>query len=95
MSPRYMTANALSRAYPTLDLVQLWGNLPITNDDGTPKRFNNRAEIMQGLEPRLLATVYFPGATLRGLTFDMQRGIYPSFSGTAAAEVAKQPNSRS
>ncbi|GAA4318586.1 RagB/SusD family nutrient uptake outer membrane protein [Mucilaginibacter gynuensis] len=95
MSPRYFTANALSRSYPTLDLVQLWGDLPVTNGDGTPKRFNDRAELMQGLEPRLLATVYFPGATLRGLTFDMQRGIYPSFSGTAAAEVAKPNNSRS
>lgn len=95
MSPRYFTANALSRSYPTLDFVSLWGNLPVTNADGTPKRFDNRADLMQGLEPRLLATVYFPGATLRGLTFDMQRGIYPSFSGTAAAEVAKQPNSRS
>ncbi|HWZ14686.1 MAG TPA: RagB/SusD family nutrient uptake outer membrane protein [Mucilaginibacter sp.] len=95
MSPRYFTANALSRSYPTLDLVSLWGDLPITNPDGTPTRFNNRADLMQGLEPRLLATIYFPGATLRGLTFDMQRGIYPSFSGTAAAEVAKQPNSRS
>ncbi|WP_114937892.1 RagB/SusD family nutrient uptake outer membrane protein [Mucilaginibacter endophyticus] len=95
MSPRYFTANALSRSYPTLDLVQLWGNLSVTNDDGTPKRFNSRAEIMQGLEPRLVATIYFPGAILRGLMFDMQRGIYPSFSGTAAAEVAKQPNSRS
>jgi hypothetical protein len=95
MSPRYMTANALTRSYPTLDLVQRWGNLPVTNSDGTPKRFNDRAELMQGIEPRLLATVYFPGATLRGLTFDMQRGIYPSFSGTAAAEVAKPANSRS
>ncbi|SDS19910.1 Starch-binding associating with outer membrane [Mucilaginibacter mallensis] len=95
MSPRYFTANALSRSYPTLDLVSLWGNLPVTNPDGTPTRFNNRADIMQGLEPRLLATIYFPGATLRGLTFDMQRGIYPSFSGTAAAEVAKPANSRS
>jgi hypothetical protein len=95
MSPRYMTADALSRSYPTLDLVQLWGDLPVTNPDGTPKRFNNRADLMQGVEPRLLATVYFPGATLRGLTFDMQRGIYPSFSGTAADEVAKDPNSRS
>jgi hypothetical protein len=95
MSPRYMTANALSRSYPTLDLVQLWGDLPITNGDGTPKRFNDRAELMAGLEPRLLASVYFPGTTLRGLTFDMQRGIYPSFSGTAAAEVAKPTNSRS
>ena len=95
MSPRYFTADALSRSYPTLDLVQLWGDLQVTNPDGTPKRFSNRADIQQGLEPRLLATIYFPGATLRGLTFDMQRGIYPSFSGTAAAEVAKQPNSRS
>lgn len=95
MSPRYFTANALSRSYPTLDLVSLWGDLPVTNSDGTPRRFDNRAQLMQGLEPRLLATVYFPGATLRGLMFDMQRGIYPSFSGTAAAEVAKQPNSRS
>ncbi|WP_295718317.1 RagB/SusD family nutrient uptake outer membrane protein [Mucilaginibacter sp.] len=95
MSPRYMTANALSRSYPTLDFVQLWGALQVTNDDGTPKRFDNRAQLMQGLEPRLLATVYFPGATLRGLTFDMQRGIYPSFSGTAVAEAAKQANSRS
>ncbi|QEM10308.1 RagB/SusD family nutrient uptake outer membrane protein [Mucilaginibacter rubeus] len=95
MSPRYFTANALSRSYPTLDLVQLWGNLNVTNDDGTPKRFNDRAELMQGLEPRLVATIYFPGAMLRGLMFDMQRGIYPSFSGTAASEVAKQPNSRS
>ena len=95
MSPRYFTANALSRSYPTLDLVSLWGDLPVTNGDGTPKRFNDRADLMNGLEPRLLATIYFPGATLRGLTFDMQRGIYPSFSGTAAAEVAKQPNSRS
>jgi hypothetical protein len=95
MSPRYFTANALTRSYPTLDLVSLWGTLPITNPDGTPTRFDNRAQLMQGLEPRLLATIYFPGATLRGLTFDMQRGIYPSFSGTAAAEVAKQPNARS
>lgn len=95
MSPRYFTANALSRSYPTLDFVSLWGTLPITNPDGTPTRFDNRAQLMQGLEPRLLATIYFPGATLRGLTFDMQRGIYPSFNGTAAAEVAKQPNARS
>jgi len=95
MSPRYFTANALSRSYPTLDLVERWGNLPITNSDGTPTRYDNRAQLMQTLEPRLQATIYFPGATLRGLTFDMQRGIYPSFSGTAAAEVAKPANSRS
>ncbi|HTD99881.1 MAG TPA: RagB/SusD family nutrient uptake outer membrane protein [Mucilaginibacter sp.] len=94
-SPRYMTANALSRSYPTLDLVQRFTTLQITNVDGTPKRFDNLVDLTAGLEPRLLATVYFPGSTLRGLMFDTQRGIYPSFSGTAAAEVAKQPSQRS
>lgn len=94
-SPRYMTANALSRAYPTLEFVERFGTLDVTNPDGTPKRYNNLNEIMQGLEPRLLGTIYFPGATLRGLRFDVQRGIYPSFTGTAAAEVAKQSGDRS
>jgi hypothetical protein len=43
-----------------------------------------------------LATVYFPGElSLRGLNFDMQRGIYPSFSGTAGNEVAKQASNSS
>ncbi|MBD1362377.1 RagB/SusD family nutrient uptake outer membrane protein [Mucilaginibacter sp. ZT4R22] len=93
-SPRYMTANALSRAYPTLDFVERFTQLGITNSDGTPKRFTNLADIQAGLEPRLLATVYFPGATLRGLQFDTQRGLYSNFSGTAAAEVAKQPAAR-
>jgi hypothetical protein len=90
-SPRYMTANALSRAYPTLDYVERFGKLSLTNSDGTPKRFNNLGDIQAGIEPRLLATVYFPGSSLRGLQFDTQRGLYSSFSGTAETEVAKQP----
>jgi starch-binding outer membrane protein, SusD/RagB family len=94
-SPRYMTANALSRAYPTLEFVERFTTLNVTNGDGTPKRYNDLSEVMQGLEPRLLGTVYFPGATLRGLKFDVQRGIYPSFTGTAAAEVVKQSGDRS
>lgn len=88
MTCRYMTADGLSRAYPTLDFVERFaGALPVVNPDGTPKRFTDRAELMQGLEPRLLATVYFPGATLRGLTFDVQRGIYKKFSGSAIQEL--------
>ena len=93
-SPRFMTANGLSRAYPTLEFVERFGELNVTNADGTPKRYNDLVEVTQGLEPRLLGTVYFPGTSLRGLKFDVQRGIYPTFSGTAAAEVAKPDNSR-
>ncbi len=94
-SPRWMTANALSRAYPTLEYVERFGLLDFNNPDGTPKRYNQVADAFQGLEPRLRATVYFPGDILRTRTFDVQRGIYPTFSGTAAAEVAKTPASRS
>lgn len=92
MTCRYMTADGLSRAYPTLEFVERFaGNLPVVNADGTPRRFNSTAELMQGIEPRLLATVYFPGATLRGRQFDTQRGIYDHFTGTAAAELGNNP----
>jgi hypothetical protein len=93
-SPRYMTADGDSRSYPTLDFVQKFTTLPITNADGTPRRFDKIEDLMTGLEPRLLATVYFPGASLRGYQFDTQRGLYTSFTGTAAAEVAKPADQR-
>lgn len=93
-SPRVMTADGDSRSYPTLDLVQKFVTLNITNADGTPKRFDHLEDLKAGLEPRLLATVYFPGETLRGHKFDTQRGLYTSFSGTAADEVAKSADQR-
>jgi hypothetical protein len=92
MTCRYMTADGLSRAYPTLEFVERFaGQLSIVNPDGTPRRFDHTADLMSGIEPRLLATVYFPGATLRERQFDTQRGIYDHFSGTAAAELSLNP----
>ena len=88
MTCRIMTADGLSRAYPSLDFVERFGALPVVNPDGTPVRFTSRADLMNGLEPRLLATVYFPGATLRGISFDVQRGIYKTFTGSAAQELS-------
>lgn len=92
----YMTSGGLSRSYPTLEFVQKFDSLKfVTNADGTPKRFDNLGDVTGSLEPRLRATVYFPGDYLRGQMFDIQAGIYPSFSGTSAAEVAKPTGSRS
>ncbi len=85
----YMTSEGLSRAYPTLEFVERFGEINVTNPDGTPRRYTNPAEVSQGLEPRLKATVYFPGDTLRGKIFDIKGGIYYSFNSTAAEEVAK------
>ncbi|MDR0793126.1 MAG: RagB/SusD family nutrient uptake outer membrane protein, partial [Chitinophagaceae bacterium] len=65
-----------SEVYPALESVELFQTLPIENANGTPVRFDNRNQLWQGLEPRLLATVYFSGMTLRGSTFDLRRGFY-------------------
>jgi hypothetical protein len=92
MTCRIMTADGLSRAYPTLDYVERFGAMPVVNPDGTPRRFDKQADVMTGLEPRLLATVYFPGATLRGITFDVYRGIYGTFNGSAAQELSNNLN---
>jgi len=71
-----------SEVYPSLESVELFGKLPIENPDGTPRRFDNRDELWQGLEPRLLADVYFSGMSLRGSTFDVRRGFYRTYNGT-------------
>jgi hypothetical protein len=93
MTNREMTANGLSRTYPDYDYVERYGELPIVNADGTPTRFNNLSDLLTlNLEPRLLATVYFPGMTLRGYTFDQQRGIYKTFTGSAAQELSDNLN---
>lgn len=100
MSPNsgmnYMTGDGLSRCYPTLELVERYGVLDVTNPDGTPKRYDQLADVWQGknLEPRLLATVYFPGEMLRGQLFDQRRGIYPTFNFKSADEIAKAAGDR-
>lgn len=93
---RYMTADGLSRAYPNYELMRLFdgGNIRVTDDNGYPIRFEKRGEIRDGVEPRLRAIVYFPDDELRGLTFDIQRGIYDTFDRAAAEEVATHVNDR-
>lgn len=73
-----------SEVYPSLESVELFQKLPIVNADGTPRRFDNRDQLLQELEPRLKATVYFSGMSLRGNTYDIRRGFYRTYNGTAA-----------
>lgn len=74
-----------SEIYPSLESVELFQTLPIENADGTPRRYDDKNQLFQqGLEPRLLATVYFSGMTLRGKTFDIKRGFYRTYNGTMA-----------
>lgn len=71
-----------SQVYPTLETVELFQELPIEEADGKPRRFNSKDDLKEGLEPRLLASVYFTGMELRGSKFDIRRGFYKTYNGT-------------
>ncbi|MFZ4862594.1 RagB/SusD family nutrient uptake outer membrane protein [Sphingobacterium sp. Mn56C] len=86
-NPTFSSDNE-SAAYPVLNVVELFGELPITAADGKPIRYASRKDLYANLEPRLQATVYFSGMELRDgaekREFDMQRGLYVSFPGLAS-----------
>ena len=92
-----------SESYPALDMIRLY-ELPdnfIVNPDGTPKRFENRSDIREGMEPRMRGCMYFDGDELRGKTFAIQRGLYQTFTWLASdiregytSEVPNQNDNR-
>jgi hypothetical protein len=71
-------------AGPVLQFMQLY-DFPALNDAaGKPVRFAKRSDIKNGMEPRLVGSCYFDGDVLRGVAFDIQRGIYKTFPGPAS-----------
>jgi len=69
---------------PTLNFVELFDGLP-KNADGTLKTkdangkyilYQHRMDLFANAEPRLRATVIFPGDEFRGQQIDVRRGIY-------------------
>jgi len=87
MSPYPDMSNFVgSQSYPALDLIRMY-ELPdnfIVNPDGKPKRFNERGDIREGMEPRMRGCMYFNGDQLRGKTFEIQRGLYKTFTWNAS-----------
>lgn len=69
---------------PVLEFLKMYEFPALVDGDGKPVRFNNRSDIKNGMEPRLQGTVFFNGDVLRGVTFEMQRGIYKTFRGLAS-----------
>lgn len=86
-NPSFSSDNEAA-AYPVLNVVELFGELPITGADGKPVRFKDRKMLYENAEPRLRATVYFSGMELREgaekRAFDIQRGIYLTYPGLAS-----------
>ncbi|CAK7065932.1 MAG: hypothetical protein PARBA_02504 [Parabacteroides sp.] len=64
---------------PTVEWVELFGELKITDNNGNPLRFDNVADFLSDIEPRLRASVLFPGETFRNQQIDVQGGIYESY----------------
>jgi len=68
---------------PVLQHMQLYDFPSLIDEQGKPVRFDKRSDIKNDMEPRLQGTCYFDGDELRGKKFDIQRGIYVSYTGTA------------
>ena len=73
-----------SEGGPVLEIMQLYDFPALTDAQGKPVRFNKRSDIKIGMEPRLQGTCFFDGDVLKGVTFDIQRGIYVKFNGPAS-----------
>ncbi|HYF67177.1 MAG TPA: RagB/SusD family nutrient uptake outer membrane protein [Ohtaekwangia sp.] len=85
MSPQPdMSSFVGAESYPPFDFMSLYDMPAVVNEDGTPVRFDSRGDIRNGMEPRMLGTMYFDGDELRGKTFSIQRGIYRNFDGLAS-----------
>jgi len=69
---------------PVLQHMQLYDFPSLVDEQGKPVRFSKRSDIKNEMEPRLQGTCFFDGDQLRGKTFDIQRGIYVKYTGTAA-----------
>jgi hypothetical protein len=82
-----------SEVNPSLNFVEMFGGVP-KNADGTIQNldasghyilFNNTMDLFANAEPRLRATVIFPGDAFKGQNIDIRRGIY---TGTAAGGIS-------
>lgn len=88
-APKQFVNGYGSFVQPTLDYVELYGELQVNNASGFPIRFDQRADLFKNVEPRLRATVILPGDSFRGELIDVQRGIYPTYvNGDEAANNA-------
>ena len=78
-------ANSSSRMNPTVDLIEMYDDVdgnPFILETGpadNPIRYEDRMDLFAKAEPRLRATVIFPGDVFKNEVIDVQNGIYPTF----------------
>lgn len=81
---QFMVGGYSSEVNPTLNFVEMFDGLP-KNADGTVKTmdsngkyilYDNLTDMFANVEPRLRATVIYPGDTFKGEAVQIWRGIY-------------------
>lgn len=83
---------------PTLDYVELFdgfekdanGHAKFVDDKGNYILYDDVLDPWKNAEPRLRATVIFPGDEFRGQTVEIWRGIYTGKVGTGIAKVLNE-----
>lgn len=88
-----------SRLCPTLEIVEMFddingesGVLKVNDENNKPIRFANVSDIFKNVEPRLRGTVILPGDDFKGEAFEVQKGLYPTYSETAKPLISTSAN---
>lgn len=68
---------------PHINTMKYFDFPAITDSNGNPVRFDDKADIKNDMEPRLRGTMYFTGDPLRGKVMDFHRGLYKHYEWTA------------
>lgn len=77
-----------SQAYPSLTVMRRFEGFPdLVETDGTPKRWDNPADIRIGMEPRMRGSMYFTGDMFQDVEFEIRRGIYRTFPWSASVVI--------
>lgn len=82
-SPRSSSSSYAGALCPTLDVVEMLGEVKVNDTQGNPIKFNAREDLLTTLAPRQRAIALFPGEVFRGKVVDVQAGLYENYSLTA------------
>ncbi len=84
INPKPMIGDGPSGTYPSINALELFQPIETTDADGSLHPVDNPNEFFREFnqfEPRAYATFYFPGDELRGKTINVQKGIFPNYTG--------------
>ncbi|MGV8092552.1 MAG: RagB/SusD family nutrient uptake outer membrane protein [Mangrovibacterium sp.] len=87
--PKPMIGDGPSGTYPSINALELFGPIKTTDEDGSLHPVDNPREFFREFnrfDPRTYATFYFPGDELRGKIINVQKGIFPNYTGNPGTD---------